>query len=298
MTDEGKKEQDQINDQDFSNSEEATFIDIKHVASKNIGQMLQDLQDFETAIENENIPEIYRIYNGRLHKQLKETSNQNHEIDELLARKLHDSFTLKFPFMLHCEKVSSTVHYYKIGTYFHERPTIGIDASVPEIFVIPEIDDEWDKFQRGNRDMLTSIEKQIDQLEAKRITAISEVKSIQEQIDKVSASEAELNESKGFFNRTKVDEELEQLTNERKALEEKRKEWERYTNNEEEITLEKERLQKKYQNLRLKKAIVEKEFRQIDTYFGSFDDFSAKLITFLNQYTGKELHELDQRIYE
>ncbi|WP_430609217.1 hypothetical protein [Enterococcus sp. DIV0876] len=298
MTDEGKKEQDQINDQDFSNSEEATFIDIKHVASKNIGQMLQDLQDFETAIEKENIPEIYRIYNGRLHKQLKETSNQNHEIDELLARKLHDSFTQKFPFMLHCEKVSSTVHYYKIGTYFHERPTIGIDASVPEIFVIPEIDDEWDKFQRGNRDMLTSIEKQIDQLEAKRITAISEVKSIQEKIDKVSASEAELNESKGFFNRTKVDEELEQLTNERKALEEKRKEWERYTNNEEEITLEKERLQKKYQNLRLKKAIVEKEFRQIDTYFGSFDDFSAKLITFLNQYTGKELHELDQRIYE
>ncbi|WP_313511097.1 hypothetical protein [Enterococcus sp.] len=298
MTDEGKKEQVEVDHEDFSSSEEATFVDIKHVASKNIGQMLQDLQDFETAIENEDIPEIYRIYNGRLHKQLKETSNQNHEIDELLARKIHDHFTLTFPFMLHCEKVSPTVHYYKIGTYFHERATIGIDASVPEIFVIPQIDDEWDKFQRGNREMLTSIEKQIDQLEAKRITAISEVKTIQEKIDQVSAAEKELTETKGFFNRTKVEEELEQLTIERKALEDKRKEWERYTNNEEEITYEKERLQKKYQNLRLKKAIVEKEFRQIDAYFGSFEDFSAKLITFLNRYTGKELHELDERIYE
>ncbi|WP_312499574.1 hypothetical protein [Enterococcus sp.] len=298
MTDEGKKEQVEVDHEDFSSSEEATFVDIKHVASKNIGQMLQDLQDFETAIENEDIPEIYRIYNGRLHKQLKETSNQNHEIDELLARKIHDHFTLTFPFMLHCEKVSPTVHYYKIGTYFHERATIGIDASIPEIFVIPQIDDEWDKFQRGNREMLTSIEKQIDQLEAKRITAISEVKTIQEKIDQVSAAEKELTETKGFFNRTKVEEELEQLTNERKALEDKRKEWERYTNNEEEITYEKERLQKKYQNLRLKKAIVEKEFRQIDAYFGSFEDFSAKLITFLNRYTGKELHELDERIYE
>jgi len=123
-------------------------------------------------------------------------------------------------------------------------------------------------------------------------------KTIQEKIDQVSAAEKELTETKGFFNRTKVEEELEQLTNERKALEDKRKEWERYTNNEEEITYEKERLQKKYQNLRLKKAIVEKEFRQIDAYFGSFEDFSAKLITFLNRYTGKELHELDERIYE
>ncbi|OTN76603.1 hypothetical protein A5886_001680 [Enterococcus sp. 8G7_MSG3316] len=293
MTDEGKKEQEVMNE-NFSNSEEATFTDIKQVASKNIGQMLQDLQDFESAIEKEDIPEIYRIYNGRLHKQLKETSNQNHEIDELLARKIHDHFTFSFPFMLHCEKVSPTVHYYKIGTYFHERPTIGIDASIPEIFVIPEIDDEWDKFQRGNRDMLTTIEKQIDQLEAKRITAMSEVKTIQDQIDQVAASEAELNETKSFFNRTKIDEELEQLTTKRKSLEEKRKEWERYTNNEEEITQEKERLQNKYQKLRLKKAIVEKEFRQIDAYFGSFEDFSAKLMAFLNRYTGKELHELDE----
>ena len=76
MTDDAKKEQKFVQDQDVvsvSTNEEVSFGDIKQVASKNIGQMLQDLQDFEVAIEKEDIPEIYRIYNGRLHKQLKET---------------------------------------------------------------------------------------------------------------------------------------------------------------------------------------------------------------------------------
>ncbi|MEF7611977.1 hypothetical protein V4V32_14975 [Enterococcus casseliflavus] len=298
MTDDAKKEQKFVQDQDVvsvSTNEEVSFGDIKQVASKNIGQMLQDLQDFEVAIEKEDIPEIYRIYNGRLHKQLKETSNQNHEIDELLSRKFHDNFTQTFPFMMHCAKISPTVHYYKLGTYYHERATIGIDASIPEIFVIPEIDEEWEKFQRGDREMLTAIEQQMDKLEAKRITALSEVKEIQNQIDKLTASVNELSESKGFFNRTKIDEELEQLTSERKALEAKRREWERYSNNDQEVFAEKERLQQQYQTLRLKKAIVEKEFRQIDTFFGSFDEFTAKIMAFLAHYTGKELTEVDER---
>ena len=68
MTDDAKKEQKFVQDQDVvsvSTNEEVSFGDIKQVASKNIGQMLQDLQDFEVAIEKEDIPEIYRIYNGR-----------------------------------------------------------------------------------------------------------------------------------------------------------------------------------------------------------------------------------------
>ena len=161
--------------------------------------------------------------------------------------------------------------------------------------MIPEIDEEWEKFQRGDREMLTAIEQQMDKLEAKRITALSEVKEIQNQIDKLTASVNELTESKGFFNRTKIDEELEQLTSERKALEAKRREWERYSNNDEEVFAEKERLQQQYQTLRLKKAIVEKEFRQIDTFFGSFDEFTAKIMAFLAHYTGKELTEVDER---
>jgi hypothetical protein len=85
------------------------------------------------------------------------------------------------------------------------------------------------------------------------------------------------------------------LTSDRKALEAKRREWERYSNNNEEVFAEKERLQQQYQTLRLKKAIVEKEFRQIDTFFGSFEEFNTKLLAFLAQYTGKELIEIDER---
>ena len=40
--------------------------------------------------------------------------------------------------------------------------------------MIPAIDDEWRKFQRGNRDMLTAIEQQMDNLDAKAIAAQSE----------------------------------------------------------------------------------------------------------------------------
>ena len=288
MTEELKKEQDPVDNERNETSSAVPFTEIKEVASKNIGQMLQDLQAFETAIEKEDIPEIYRIYNGRLHKELKETSNQNHEIDELLARKIHDSFVATFPFMIPADRISPTVHYYKIGEYYHERPTIGIDASVPEIFVIPAIDDEWRKFQRGNRDMLTAIEQQMDNLDAKAIAAQSEIQKLQEEIDRIKRSENELSESKGFFNRGKIDEELEALVQERKKVEAKQKEWSRYSQNEQDVLLEKERLMQQYHALRLKKAIVEKEFRQIDHYFGSLQEMNERLQAFLMSYLGEE----------
>ena len=70
----------------------------------------------ETAIEK---PKTFRRFiestMAACTKELKETSNQNHEIDELLARKIHDSFVATFPFMIHADRISPTVHYYKIG---------------------------------------------------------------------------------------------------------------------------------------------------------------------------------------
>ncbi|MEG0079085.1 MAG: viral A-type inclusion protein, partial [Enterococcus sp.] len=65
----------EINSQITDLEESESFSEIKEVASKNIGQMLHDLQDFEVAIKEERIPDIYRIYNGRLHDELKKTSN-------------------------------------------------------------------------------------------------------------------------------------------------------------------------------------------------------------------------------
>ena len=48
-------------------------------------------------------------------------------------RKIHDRFLQEFPFMEQVESISPTMSYYKIGTYYHDRPTIGIDASLPEV---------------------------------------------------------------------------------------------------------------------------------------------------------------------
>lgn len=41
-------------------------------ASMNLSQLLEDLQAFEKAVREEDIPEIYRLYNGRLNEELKE----------------------------------------------------------------------------------------------------------------------------------------------------------------------------------------------------------------------------------
>lgn len=62
----------------------------------NLSQLLEDLQAFEKAVREEDIPEIYRLYNGRLNEELKRSSNENHEIDQLLMRKIHDRFLQEF----------------------------------------------------------------------------------------------------------------------------------------------------------------------------------------------------------
>lgn len=274
--------------QEESFIQEVSFHDIKEVASKNISQLLNDLQDFELAIENENIPEIYRIYNGRLHQELKKTSNKNHEIDELLARKIHDNFVSRFSFMVPMEKVSPTIQYYKIGTYYHERATIGIDASIPEIFVIPKIDEEWQFYKRGKEEVLNEITKEIDALDAKEISAKTEIQKLDSQIKKIKQEENELIESKGFFNRGKIDEEIEEITRKRKGLEAKRQEWLRFTEDSDKIKEEKEVLSYKYRQFRLNRAIAEKEFRLIDRYFGSLSSLSVQLQEFLANYLEKE----------
>ncbi len=82
-------------DQD-TGQESSSFYDIKEKASMNLSQLLEDLQAFEKAVREEDIPEIYRLYNGRLNEELKRSSNENHEIDQLLMRKIHDRFYRNF----------------------------------------------------------------------------------------------------------------------------------------------------------------------------------------------------------
>ncbi|HFM7916973.1 TPA: coiled-coil domain-containing protein, partial [Enterococcus faecium] len=208
-------------DQD-TGQESSSFYDIKEKASMNLSQLLEDLQAFEKAVREEDIPEIYRLYNGRLNEELKRSSNENHEIDQLLMRKIHDRFLQEFPFMEQVENISPTMSYYKIGTYYHDRPTVGIDASLPEIFVLPKIDEEWEKYSQPES---TDYDKKINELDAKVITAQTEIERLDEQIKEINRQMTDLNDNKGFLNRKKIEEEIQELEKKKQVLSNEKLGW-------------------------------------------------------------------------
>ncbi|MCD4981868.1 viral A-type inclusion protein [Enterococcus faecium] len=271
-------------DQD-TGQESSSFYDIKEKASMNLSQLLEDLQAFEKAVREEDIPEIYRLYNGRLNEELKRSSNENHEIDQLLMRKIHDRFLQEFPFMEQVESISPTMSYYKIGTYYHDRPTVGIDASLPEIFVLPKIDEEWEKYSQPES---TDYDKKINELDAKVITAQTEIERLDEQIKEINRQMTDLNDNKGFLNRKKIEEEIQELEKKKQVLSNEKLGWLPYIETPETIQQQKEALQQEARADQLRAAIVEKEQRQIRRYFGSKEGFSQAIHEFLMNYLGNE----------
>ena len=271
-------------DQD-TGQESSSFYDIKEKASMNLSQLLEDLQAFEKAVREEDIPEIYRLYNGRLNEELKRSSNENHEIDQLLMRKIHDRFLQEFPFMEQVESISPTMSYYKIGTYYHDRPTVGIDASLPEIFVLPKIDEEWEKYSQPES---TDYDKKINELDAKVITAQTEIERLDEQIKEINRQMTDLNDNKGFLNRKKIEEEIQELEKKKQVLSNEKLGWLPYIETPETIQQQKEALQQEARADQLRAAIVEKEQRQIRRYFGSKEGFGQASHEFLMNYLGNE----------
>lgn len=265
--------------------ESSSFYDIKEKASMNLSQLLEDLQAFEKAVREEDIPEIYRLYNGRLNEELKRSSNENHEIDQLLMRKIHDRFLQEFPFMEQVESISPTISYYKIGTYYHDRPTISIDASLPEIFVLPKIDEEWEKYSQPET---TDYDKKINELDAKVITAQTEIERLDEQIKEINRQMTDLDDNKGFLNRKKIEEEIQELEKKKQVLSNEKLGWLPYIETPETIQQQKEALKQEARADQLRAAIVEKEQRQISRYFGSKEGFGQAIHEFLMNYLGNE----------
>lgn len=268
-------------------STDTSFDAIKEVAFQNVGSMLRDLQAFEDAIKNEKIPEIYRIYQGQLHEELKKTSNRNHEIDQLLAQKIHDSFTESFPFMHMTQEISPVMHYYRIGDYYRQRPTIAIDASVPEIFILPQIKQEWQAYDPENREVLDKIEKEIDHLDANVITAQAELEKLDSQLKKLRDEKSAMSSPKSLFGRGKEEDELDELTKKEQEIENQRQKWLPYVEDVDKTHQKREDLIRNHRDFRLRQAVVTKEFRLIQQYFGSVDDMQKKIQEFLAAYLGK-----------
>lgn len=286
---------------DFQNEVGAEDFDIiKKMASKNIGSLLKDLQDFERAIADEEIAEIYRIYNGRLHTELKQTSNKNHEIDDLLARKLQDRFIEKFPFMQQVEKATPTLNYFKIGQYYRERATIGLDSSIPEIFILPEVAQEWEDYAERSEEALEQIEQQMDAFDAKLMTARVELERINSQLKKIQQRKDAIEAERGFFNRGKFEEEELTLEDAKERFLKEKQEWLPYTDQQSRVQQQREYLVAQYEETKIKRAIVLKERRLINKYFGSLEQMYLAIQDFLNDYlkvsNGQEGRENDEGI--
>ncbi|MDG3375101.1 hypothetical protein P5D95_26920, partial [Vibrio parahaemolyticus] len=162
------------------------------------------------------------------------------------------------------DEMSPTLSYYKIGTYYHERPTIAIDASLPEIFVLPQIDAEWEQYSQGE---VVDYSHELNELDAKVITAQTEIERLDEEIGTYNKKIAALEESKGFLNRKKVDEEIEALAKEKQVYENEKLGWLPYIDEPAKIQKQKEAMMQQAKADQLKAAIVQKEQRQIARYF-------------------------------
>lgn len=272
------------------NQEQTDFREIKHTASSQVGSVLKELQEFELAIQTENMPVIYRIYKGRLHNEINATANGNHEIDELLMKNLHDRFIEAFPFMKMVSRPAATLQHYQIETYYHERATIALDAAQPSIFILPGVEDEWLTHQKDQATVFQEIEKKMDQLDARSITLTQEASELEaEQLDMKEKIQLKKEESKGFFGRDKQTEELERMEAYLKTIETKLTEVQTLIEDQTALTKEKEQLMRTYETLRLNQAITTKEFRLIHKHFGSFEAMIQKLEAFLADYLKEEV---------
>lgn len=287
------------NDLPFVTTEEAqdlSFHEIKKVATQNIGALLKDLQDFEEAINQENIQDIYRIYNGRLNKELRENSNKNHEIDELLSSKIHESLIRSFPFLRQATKESPSVFYYQVDQYYRQRATIYLDSNIPELYIFPEILEEWQSPQTSYKEELNELESKMDEIEAKKINAKIAVGQLDAQLHALKLDQTNIESNKSFFNRAKIDEDLEVVHRKQRELYEQRKTWMPYlATDDSQVHLEKEALLQEYEEKRIQNAVITKELRLINKHFGSVEAMEQALNSFLEAYLIGEEADFDGR---
>lgn len=264
--------------------DELSFFEAKETASKNIGQLLEDLKAFEVAIQTENVAEIYRIYQGKLHKELKETSNQNHEIDDLLAKKLHHGFLARFPYMQLIQKVSPTIYYYKIDQYYHQRPTIVMDVSVPKIYIQSTVLNEWRNFDANDQSELLKIENKMNQIDVQNLTWQSEVAELETTLQQLEKQIEQTAQQKTIFNRVKNEEEYQQLLNSKEKLLERIKQIKNKITDKTQQAEMKEQMQAEYFALQLHRALIKKELRLLQKHAQSIDHLEAELMQFIADY--------------
>ncbi|MBV7390245.1 hypothetical protein KUA55_06095 [Enterococcus sp. ALS3] len=260
---------------------DSSFDTVKESASDVLGGLMSKIQRLEKAMDEEDMGAVYQIYWQELPVSIQQSSNANHEIDNFLTSKIDREFIKTFPFMILRKKVSPVLMDYQISSYYHDRTVIEIDATQPEITVLPEIKQQWEQVETGfYENEIKRLQNKEDDFEAKKILATTEIKKLENLIDQINDEKEELEASKTFRNRKKIEEDLLDLDDKYDDLQAEIKKWQPYLTNENHSVNPTNELNQQIKALMLEQAIAIKELRLIKKYFNDVKNMEEQLQTF------------------
>lgn len=262
-----------------------SYSEVKAIATNQVEDMMARLAQLQKAIQENDTAAIYQNFGQGLTDELRKGVNQQHQVDNLLAKKIHEAFLARFPFILLAERTSPTTIYYKLGSYYKDRPTIAIDVSQPEIYILKGIEDEWQEVKDGAKeDKLAALTQKTNELDAKVISGKEEIKRLNNQIKKMTQKKEDIEQEKNLLNRKKIDQELDEVNGKIKKLQDKKAEWTPYVEDPDFVSEQKELLDVHYKQIQLNIAIANKEFRLIDEHFNSIKEMKQQFATFIEDY--------------
>ncbi|WP_270364301.1 hypothetical protein [Enterococcus malodoratus] len=267
---------------------ETSFDSVKESASDVLGGLMGQIKRLEEAMKLEHMGDVYQIYWNELPASIQQSSNANHEIDNFLTSKLDQEIQRTFPFMIMCDVVSPILMNYQIGSYYRERAVLQVDATQPTIKILPEISDQWEKVMKGEyKEQLSELENQQDDFDAKTIAAQSELRELNGKIAHQEKLKAELEETKSFMNRKKIEEEIEVIDDKLRELKQQRSQWTPFVGDQLSGESQKIELANRIASLSLEQAIALKELRLIKKRFGGLEEMDAALEIFIKDFLNK-----------
>ncbi|MDT2479328.1 hypothetical protein [Enterococcus avium] len=267
---------------------ETSFDSVKESASDVLGGLMGQIKRLEEAMKEERMGDVYQIYWNELPASIQQSSNTNHEIDNFLTSKLDQEIQRTFPFMIIRDVVSPILINYQIGSYYRDRSVLQVDATQPTIKILPEIREQWEKVMNGEyKEQLLQLQNQQDDFDAKTIAAQSELREINGKIAHQEKLKAELEETKSFMNRKKIEEEIEVIDDKLKELKRQRSEWTPFVGDQLSGESQKIALENKIARIELEQAIALKELRLIKKRFGGLEEMDAALEIFIKDFLNR-----------
>ncbi|MDT2658396.1 hypothetical protein P7E02_00865 [Enterococcus hulanensis] len=267
---------------------ETSFDSVKESASGVLGGLMGQIRRLEEAMKAERMGDVYQIYWNELPASIQQSSNANHEIDNFLTSKLDQEIQRTFPFMIMRDVVSPILINYQIGSYYRDRAVLQVDATQPTIKILPEIREQWEKAMKdGYKEQLAELQNQQDDFDAKTIAAQSELRELNGKIAHQEKLKADLEETKSFMNRKKIEEEIEVIDDKLKELKQQRSQWTPFVGDQLSGESQKIELANRIAKLSLEQAIAIKELRLIKKRFGCLEEMDAALEIFIKDFLNR-----------